>query len=79
VASLIPGGTGWRFWPLEFFPEHAAEASVCYSTYHEAVDGLSRRVAAFGRRMAGISREPPPLPQTDRSLAPAGPSGHTAG
>jgi uncharacterized protein (TIGR02996 family) len=63
---LQPGRTDDRHWPLELFPEHAAGTSVFYTDYDLLILDLSRRAAGYGRRMAGITREPPPLPKRDQ-------------
>jgi len=60
---LEPRRTDDRHWPLELFPEYAAGTSVFYADYHLLILDLSRRAAGYGRRMAGVSREPPPLPK----------------
>jgi hypothetical protein len=60
---LQPGRTDDRNWPLELFPEHAAGTSVFYADYDQMILDLSRRAAGYGRRMAGVLREPPPLPK----------------
>jgi len=60
---LQPGRTDDRHWPLELFPEHAAGTSVFYTDYNQLIRELSCRAAGYGRRMAGITREPPPLPR----------------
>jgi uncharacterized protein (TIGR02996 family) len=60
---LQPSRTDDRHWPLELFPEYAAGSSVFYTDYDVLVLDLSRRAAGYGRRMAGVSREPPPLPK----------------
>jgi uncharacterized protein (TIGR02996 family) len=71
---LQPGRTDDRHWPLELFPEYAASASVFYTDYHMLILDLSRRAAGYGRRMAGVLREPPPLPK--RPVAEARPWWH---
>jgi hypothetical protein len=64
---LQPGRTDDRHWPLELFPEHAAGTSVFYADYDLLILDLSRRAAGYGRRMAGVPREPPPLPKRPAS------------
>jgi len=60
---LQPGRTDDRHWPLELFPEYAAGTAVFYADHHLMILDLSRRAAGYGRRMAGVFREPPPLPR----------------
>jgi len=64
---LQPGRTDDRQWPLELFPEHAAGTSVYFADYDLLILDLSRRATGYGRRMAGVSREPPPLPKRSNS------------
>ncbi|HJZ94439.1 MAG TPA: TIGR02996 domain-containing protein [Gemmataceae bacterium] len=60
---LQPGRSDDRHWPLELFPEYAAGTSVFYADHDMLILDLSRRAAGYGRRMAGVFREPPPLPR----------------
>jgi uncharacterized protein (TIGR02996 family) len=66
VAVTVSGeNASHDHWPVAFFPDRAAGDVVTYADREAAVADLSRRAAGFGRRMAGVVREPPPLPSVD--------------
>jgi uncharacterized protein (TIGR02996 family) len=74
VHPITPNG-----WPAVLFPEFSPQRTVFYPTRDEAAADLSRRAAGYGRRMAGVPREPPPLPLRGHALAAQfGPDGHRA-
>lgn len=61
-ASVSEGAPLWDHWPAALFPEMSPGTAVRYSNYRVAMADLSARAAGYGRRMAGVVREPPPLP-----------------
>jgi uncharacterized protein (TIGR02996 family) len=52
-----------NYWPLALFPERAERHRVRYLSVEAARLHVSRRALGYGRRMAGILIEPPPLPR----------------
>ena len=52
----------WDSWPAALFRDKAPEMTVRYPNCRAAMADLSARAAGYGRRMAAVGREPPPLP-----------------
>jgi hypothetical protein len=61
-AKLSGDVPEWEQWPVVFFPDRAERQIVYYPNLRMPRD-LFRRAAGYGRRMAGMLREPPPLPK----------------
>jgi len=60
----------WDQWPPVLFPDKAPETTVHYPSFRAAEADLAVRAAGYGRRMAGIAREPPPLSANIGNRAP---------
>jgi hypothetical protein len=67
AASVSPDVAADDYWPAAFFPDRAAGDVVTYPNRAAALADLSRRAAGYGRRLAGVMREPPPLPKQVRT------------
>jgi uncharacterized protein (TIGR02996 family) len=50
-------------WPAVLFPGQPEWSTLYYLSVDGAMADLSRHAAAYGRRAAGVKREPPPLPK----------------
>jgi uncharacterized protein (TIGR02996 family) len=61
-ARLVHQDFRWEEWPAQFYPEKQIGDRLIYRSPEEAMADFSRRAAAYGRRVAEIPVEPPPLP-----------------
>ena len=49
-------------WPSVLYDDYPLWTTLLYQVEEAVLADLSRRAVAFGRRMAGLRKEPPPLP-----------------
>jgi uncharacterized protein (TIGR02996 family) len=61
-ASLVRSEFGRGRWPVAFFPECSHRRERFYKSPWDAREDLQRHAAAYGRRLAMIRVEPPPVP-----------------
>jgi uncharacterized protein (TIGR02996 family) len=65
-ATLAIADVSYNRWPKRLFPERPVGTTLYYPTREAAYADLSRHAAGFGRRKAGVPKEPPPLPTPNR-------------
>ena len=58
-AFLVSERLGRNLWPVQLFPELSESSFVYYPTRDAGLVDLSRRAVGYGRRMAGMSLDPP--------------------
>jgi uncharacterized protein (TIGR02996 family) len=68
-ASLVRSEFGKGRWPVAFFPECSHRWELVYESAWDAREDLRRHACAYGRRLAMVPKEPPPVPFVERAKA----------
>jgi len=74
-ARLVHQDYRWEAWPVAFYPGRQIDDRLIYRSTEAAMADMSQHACAYGRRLAMIPVEPPPLPvrrarQTMQAVAP---------